>query len=71
MLMRNHFQFSGRLPDGQTREPNPVILSYHKLALAEEALARYNLTSVELKIFTFSAGSKSRFIDNGVLDPLP
>jgi hypothetical protein len=40
-------------------------------ALSQGALARYNITRVDLKTFTFSAGSNSRFIDNSVLGPLP
>jgi hypothetical protein len=35
------------------------------------ALARYNMTRVDFKTFTFSTGSKSRSIDNAVLGPLP
>ena len=52
-------------------QPNPLILSPHETTLAEGALARYNITRVDLKTFTFSAGSKSRSIDNAVLVPLP
>ena len=35
------------------------------------ALARYNMTRVELKTFTFSAGSKPLSIDNAVLVRVP
>jgi len=52
-------------------KPNPVILEAQESALEREALARYNMTSVDLKTFTFSAGSKPRSIDNAVLGPLP
>lgn len=34
-------------------------------------MARYYLTRVELKTFTFSAGSQSLSIDNAVLGRLP
>ena len=33
--------------------------------------ARYNMTRVELKTFTFSTGSKSLSIDNAVLGHVP
>ena len=52
-------------------QPNPLIMSAHESALAEGALARYNMTRVDLKTFTFSAGSKFLSIDNAVLGPLP
>jgi len=50
---------------------NPLILSAHEKALSKGSLARYNITRVDLKTFTFSAGSKCRSIDNAVLDPIP
>ena len=50
-------------------QPNPAILEAHKKALEKWALVRYNTTRVHLKTFTFSAGSKSRSIDNAVLGP--
>jgi hypothetical protein len=50
-------------------QPNPLILSAHERVLTERALARYKITRVDLKTFTFSAGSKSRSIDNAVPDP--
>ena len=46
---------------------NGLILTAHSKALTTGALARYNTTRVDLKPFTFSAGSKSRSIDNAVL----
>ena len=46
-------------------------MSAHDKALTKGALARYNITSVDLRTFTFSAGSKSQSIDNAVLEPLP
>jgi hypothetical protein len=52
-------------------QPKPAILEAQENALEKGALARYNMTRVDLKTFTFSAGSKSRSIDNAVLGPLP
>ena len=52
-------------------QPNPAILKAHEKALEKGALARYNMTRVDLKTFTFLAGPKSRSIDNAVLGPLP
>ena len=52
-------------------QPNPVILSAQETALESGALARYNITRVDLKKFTFSAGSKSRSIDKVVMVPSP
>ena len=52
-------------------KPDPVILLAHTATLNTGALARYNMTRVELKTFTFSAGSKSLSIDNAVLGPVP
>ena len=34
-------------------QPNPLILSAHERALTDGALARYNITSVDIKTFTF------------------
>jgi hypothetical protein len=39
--------------------------------LSQGVLARYNITRVELKTFTFSSGSQSLSIDNAVIGPLP
>ena len=47
-------------------QSNTVILEAQETALERGALARYNMTRVDLKTSTFSAGSKSRSID-----PLP
>ena len=52
-------------------QPNPTILSAHNTDLSKGVLAQYNLTSVEIKTFTISAGSKSLSIDNAVLGPIP
>ena len=52
--------------------PNPAILLAHYATLKNSlSLARYNLRRVELKTFTFAAGSKSLSIDNAVLGPNP
>jgi len=52
-------------------KPDPVKLLAHTATLNTRALARYNMTRVEIKTFTFSAGSKSLFIHNAVLGPVP
>jgi len=44
-----------------------VTLLAHTAKVDTGALARYNMTRVELKTFTFSAGSKCLSIDNAVL----
>jgi len=51
--------------------PSPSLLLAHTTTLTRGALARYNLTRVELKTYTFSSGSQSLSIDNAVLGPLP
>jgi len=51
--------------------PHPNLLSAHNDNLIDGAIARYNLTRVELKSFTFSPGSNSLSIDNLVLGPIP
>jgi len=51
--------------------PNHAILLAHNSTPNKGSLARYNLTRVELKTFTFSAGSKSLSIDSAVLGPIP
>ena len=48
-----------------------AYLTVQETAVERGALARYNMTSVHLKPFTFSAGSKSRSIENAVLSSLP
>ena len=48
-------------------QPNTLIFSAHEKKLTKRALARYNITTVDLPTFTFLAGSKSRSIDNAVL----
>jgi hypothetical protein len=49
----------------------PAILSAHNTILSQGVLARYNITRVELKTFTFSSGSQSLSIDNAVIGTLP
>jgi len=51
--------------------PNPTIPLAHNAVLRKGGVARYNMTSVELKTFTFSSGSQSLSIDNAVLGPIP
>ena len=51
--------------------PNSSILTAHNEALLAGYPIRYNITRIELKTFTFSAGSQSLSIDNAVLGRLP
>jgi hypothetical protein len=51
--------------------PHPDIVSAHNETLKTGDLARYNLTRVELKTFTFAPALKSLSIDNLVLGPIP
>ena len=50
---------------------NPAILTAHNNNLIKVVLARYNQTIVDVKTFTFSAGSKSLSINNAVLGLIP
>ena len=50
---------------------DPVSQLAHNATLNTGTRARYNMTRVELKTFTYSAGSKSLSIDNAVLVPSP
>jgi len=50
--------------------PHPDLLTAHIDTLTDGAIARYNLTRVELKSFTFTPGSNSLSIDNLVLGPI-
>jgi len=52
-------------------KPDPITLLAQTATLNTGALARYNMTRVELKTFTFSAGSKSLTFGNAVLGPVP
>jgi hypothetical protein len=47
--------------------PNSSYLIEHNTTPSKGDIAGYNLTSVELKSFTFSPGPKSLSIDNAVL----
>jgi len=52
--------------------PNPTILLAHTATLKiRGSLARYYLTRVELKTFTFAVGSISLSIDNAIRGPIP
>jgi len=50
---------------------DPVTQLTHNATLNTGALARYNMTRVELKTFTFSAELKSLSINNADLGPVP
>jgi hypothetical protein len=52
-------------------EANPSVLYAHNTTVEAGGLAKYHLTRVEVKTFTFAAGSQSLSIDNAVLGPLP
>jgi len=52
-------------------KPNPAILMAHNTVLQKGEHARYNLTRVELKTFTYSKGTKSLSIHNAVVGSLP
>jgi hypothetical protein len=51
--------------------PSPTQLLAHNTALSKGCLARYNITSVELKTFTFASGTQSLYIDNATIGQLP
>ena len=51
--------------------PNPAYLVAHNTALQAGAIAKYNLTLVEIKTFRFSNGSHSLSIDNAILGTIP
>jgi hypothetical protein len=50
---------------------NPSILHAHNTTLEDGGKAKYHLTKVEVKTFTFAAGSQSLSIVNAVLGTLP
>jgi len=50
---------------------DPTFPLAHNATLAKGPLARYNLTRIELKAFTFSSVAQSLSIDNAVLRPVP
>jgi hypothetical protein len=51
--------------------PNPQLQVAHNTLLTKGGKAKYNITRVELKSFTFSSGSQSLSIDNAVLSQIP
>jgi hypothetical protein len=51
--------------------PYPQIQLAHNTVLSKGGKAKYNITRVELKSFTFSSGSQSLSIDNAVLGHIP
>jgi len=50
--------------------PCPSLLLAQNIALGKGAVARYYMTRVEQKSFTFSSGAQSLSIDNAVLGPI-
>ena len=51
--------------------PNPAYLIAHNTALQAGAIAKNNMTRVELNIFTHAKGSHSLSLDNVILGPIP
>ena len=51
--------------------PSPDILTSHNETQIRGYPARYNVTRVNLKTFTFASGSRSLSIDNAILGVLP
>jgi len=51
--------------------PSPKTSIANNEALSKECLARYNLTRIELKTFTFAGGPQALSINNAVLGMLP
>jgi hypothetical protein len=51
--------------------PNPAILHGHNTTLEDGGIAKYHVTSVDVKTFTFASGSTSLSIDNAVFGTLP
>jgi len=68
---KKRFQGVGRPITGQTRQAKSRLIDSSQFDSEQGSLARYNLTSVELKTFTFSAGSKPLSVDNAVVCPIP
>jgi len=52
-------------------KPDTVTLLDHNATLNTGAITRHNMTRVEHKTFTISAGSKSVSIDKAALGPVP
>jgi hypothetical protein len=51
--------------------PNPQIQVARNTVISKGGKVKYNITTVELKSFTFSNGSQSLSIDNAVLGEIP
>jgi len=51
--------------------PSADVLTAHNETLLEGYPVRYNLTRIELKTFTFAAGTQSLTLSNAVLGRLP
>ena len=64
------FKFSDAALYVRHVKPNPSLFIAHTQTL-KKANARYDITKVALKTFTFSSGTRSLSIDNAVLGPLP
>ena len=67
----SRFQFLEAYLIANRIRPNPVYPIDHNTTLVRSILARYNLSSFELKAFTFSAVPKYLSIDNAILGHLP
>jgi len=65
------FKFLNAQPLVNRVRHSPSFFFSHNIALGKGALARYNLTGVELKSFTFSSGAQLLSIDNAVLGTIP
>ena len=68
---KTNFKFLNAQLIGNRVRSNCAILLAHKTALNKCTIARFNLTSVELKSFTFLSTSQSLSLDNAVLKPIP
>jgi len=66
----NQIQISGRLTVGQTRAAKHSNPFGSRNGVGRRG-PRCNMTAVDFKTFTFSAGSESRSIDHAVFGPLP
>ena len=65
------FQFLGAYLIVNRMRPNPAHLIAHNIVLSKSVLARYNLTRVELKSFTFAGGPITLSIGKAILVQLP
>jgi hypothetical protein len=64
------FKFLGAELIVRRIRPSPKISIAHNEAPSKGFLARYNLTRVELKTFTFAGGPEALSINNAVLSVL-